>query len=131
MKIKKNIIIFISFLFIGCQTDVNIYTDVINPRSNTNPLKAQGFIPYLGYGWARGGWLFLKRSFPGQTGNAQAIKRGVSCQRSILWLVSIGDSSIETAKKNGNITKIASVDYEILDVLSIIYHRVCTIVQGE
>ena len=38
-------------------------------------------------------------------------KKGEACSRNILGLVAVGDNSINSAKKNGTITKIATVDY--------------------
>ncbi len=39
-------------------------------------------------------------------------KTGEACQESYFGLVSTGDSSIEAAKQNGNITRIASINLE-------------------
>ena len=55
------------------------------------------------------------------TSNAgQATKVGTAECTSILALVAMGDSSIETAKKNGNITKVYHVDWEVENILGII-----------
>ena len=56
-------------------------------------------------------------------------KTGEACQESYFGLVSTGDSSIETAKQNGNITKVASINLEKKNVL--VYGRTCTVVKGE
>lgn len=53
---------------------------------------------------------------------------GRACVENILGLVAIGDSSIETAKKNGGIKKVVSVDYEVDQV--VVYGKRCTVVRG-
>ena len=57
-----------------------------------------------------------------KTGEAQCI--------SILGLVAVGDCSIETAKKNGGITKVNTVDWDIKNILGI-YGTYNVIVSGE
>jgi TRL-like protein family len=57
-----------------------------------------------------------------KTGQAQCI--------SILGLVAVGDCSIETAKKNGGITKVNTVDWDIKNILGI-YGTYNVIVSGE
>ena len=47
-------------------------------------------------------------------------KVGTAECMSILGLVAMGDSSIETAKKNGNITKVQHVDWEVENILGLI-----------
>jgi hypothetical protein len=63
------------------------------------------------------------------TDNARASKTGKACAQNVLSVYASGDSSIEAAKKEGGITKIASVDYEINNY--IVYGKICTIVTGE
>ena len=60
-----------------------------------------------------------------QTGN----RTGESCATSILGLVATGDSSIETARRNGGITLVSSVDESYSTILGI-YSKACTIVRG-
>ena len=57
-------------------------------------------------------------------------KRGEACSRNLFGIMITGDSSIETAKKNGGITKVASIDTEIGSVI-MLYGSYCTIVTGE
>lgn len=64
------------------------------------------------------------------TSNVGSSKTGQSCATNVLALVSTGDMSIETAKKIGNITKVASVDYTQKSILGI-YDTTCVIVRGE
>ncbi len=54
---------------------------------------------------------------------------GTSCASNILGMIATGDNSIETAKKNGGITKVSSVDYEASVILGL-YAKVCTKVRG-
>lgn len=60
----------------------------------------------------------------------QSLKSGQACAKSILGIVAYGDASIETAKKNAGITKVATVDHETLNVLYF-YGQYCTVVYGE
>ncbi|MDR3126039.1 MAG: TRL-like family protein [Rickettsiales bacterium] len=55
-------------------------------------------------------------------------KVGRACARNILGAI-VGDSSVETAKKNGGITQVASVDKEVTALL--LYAEVCTVVTGK
>ena len=55
-------------------------------------------------------------------------KVGRACATNVLGLVIQGDMSVEAAKKNGNITKVATVDKEIKGYA--VYAEVCTIVTG-
>ena len=57
-------------------------------------------------------------------------KRGESCARTLLAVWTWGDASIATAKTNGNITEIGTIDYDTLAVLSFVYAQTCTIVTG-
>ncbi len=55
-------------------------------------------------------------------------KEGVACGRSVLGVYGSGDMSIETAAKNGKITKISSVNKEVKN--RVLWSDVCTIVRG-
>jgi tellurite resistance protein len=46
-------------------------------------------------------------------------KVGTATAQSILGLVAVGDASIETAMKNGNITKVHHIDYYSKSILGI------------
>lgn len=94
---------------------------------NTNPAREYATLR----GVTRGGLFYHKNMVNGGTGNASAVKKGRACSHSVLYAVAWGDSSIEGAKHNGEITRIASLDYEIMAILGSVYHRHCTIVQGE
>lgn len=56
-------------------------------------------------------------------------KFGRACSSNILGLYASGDSSIELAKRNGKISKISYVDYDIKSYF--VYGELCTIVHGE
>lgn len=55
-------------------------------------------------------------------------KVGKTCAANYLGIFATGDMSVETAKKNGKITKVATVDRDIKNM--IIFAEVCTIVTG-
>jgi hypothetical protein len=57
-------------------------------------------------------------------------KRGESCARTLLAVWTWGDASIATAKSNGAIREIGTIDYSTLAVLSFVYSHTCTIVTG-
>ncbi|MCC2637135.1 MAG: Protein trl tRNA-associated locus protein [Moraxellaceae bacterium] len=61
---------------------------------------------------------------------AQPSKRGEACMQNILGIVAVGDASIDTAKRNGGITQVASVEQHPTRVLTY-YARFCTVVRGE
>ena len=61
------------------------------------------------------------------TGNTGK-KVGRACATNVLGLLVQGDMSVEAAKKNGNISHVASVDKEIKGYA--IYAEVCTVVTG-
>jgi hypothetical protein len=55
---------------------------------------------------------------------------GKACSYNWFGLVSAGDSSIDAAKKDGDITQVASVDKQYLNIL-FLWGRSCTIVKGK
>ena len=54
---------------------------------------------------------------------------GEACATSILGAIATGDASIETARRNGGITMITSVDGKSESILGL-YAKYCTIVRG-
>ncbi|AOP34599.1 hypothetical protein A0128_12520 [Leptospira tipperaryensis] len=117
-------------LSFGC-TGVNIINSPVGPEEiNTNPTPAYGR-PSLEL-FYKGGMIYHNESIPVTlTGNARSIERGEACSRSVLSLFAWGDSSILTATQNGNIKKIAHIEYEHTAIFAIVYHSFCTIVTGE
>jgi hypothetical protein len=63
------------------------------------------------------------------TDNQFGNRMGEACANSWLGLVAVGDASIETARRNGGITAITSVDRQTSNVL-FLYSKHCTIVRG-
>ena len=61
---------------------------------------------------------------------AQASKEGQACAMNYLGLVSIGNMTVDAAKKAGGIKKVASVDFTQNSILGV-YAKSCTIVRGE
>lgn len=114
----------------GC-TGVNIANSPNGPEDlNTNPTPAYGR-PSLEL-FYKGGFIYHNESVPAFIGgNAQSLERGQSCSRSILGLFAFGNSSINAARIQGNIKKIAHVEYEHTAVLAWLYHSFCTVVTGE
>lgn len=72
--------------------------------------------------------LFAQTQQPVMATNAPGTKVGRACGTNILGLFISGDMSIETAKKNGKITQVSSVDMDIKSYA--IYAEVCTVVTG-
>jgi hypothetical protein len=64
------------------------------------------------------------------TSNSGGAKVGTAICTSILGLVATGDASIETAMKNGGITKVSHVDYHSTGILGI-YATFTVTVYGE
>ncbi len=64
-----------------------------------------------------------------ENSDVKAAKEGTACAQSVLGIVTWGDASIEAAKKEGGIKKVASVDHESFAVL--VYGKYCTIIKGE
>jgi hypothetical protein len=77
------------------------------------------------------GWAIIKQEkIPAfATDNGKATKTGRACAQNVLSIYASGDASIEAAKKEGNITKIAYVDYEMENY--VVFGKVCTVVRGE
>lgn len=64
------------------------------------------------------------------TNNSKGTKTGEAVCSSILGIVATGDCSIDAAAKNGNITKVHTVDYKTKNILGV-YATVTVIVTGE
>lgn len=61
---------------------------------------------------------------------APSLKEGRASSHNILGLVAYGDSSLEAAAAQGNITTAHTADYDYFNVL-FVYQRYTTIVRGE
>jgi len=67
------------------------------------------------------GSLYTEVKLPVATGtDADSLKTGTSECMSILGLLATGDASLDTAMRNGDITKISHVDWEARNILGII-----------
>ena len=60
-----------------------------------------------------------------------ATKKGESSTMSILWLVAIGDGSIDAAARSGNLSTIHYADYSFLSVLGGLFAQYTTILYGD
>lgn len=76
-----------------------------------------------------GAWYTDVSSSVGSTSNQAGNRVGEACAISILGLIATGDASIETARRNGAITMITSVDDRATSILGI-YAKYCAIVRG-
>lgn len=76
------------------------------------------------------GVLYSDVKGPWVAADGGAGKSGTSECLSILGAVAIGDASIETAMKNGGITKVNHVDYHAFNILGI-YAKLTVTVYGE
>ncbi|MCG6140049.1 TRL-like family protein [Leptospira mtsangambouensis] len=56
-------------------------------------------------------------------------KEGIACAKSYLGLLALGDASVETSQKNGNIREITSIELETYNFLGI-YAKLCAITRG-
>lgn len=76
--------------------------------------------------------VILTETTIGQSANnhVKPFKTGKSCVVSVFGLFARGKSGINEAKINGNIHHVASVDYEVFNVLGV-YGKYCTVVKGE
>ena len=59
----------------------------------------------------------------------QNVKVGRSCVRSILGLFAFGDASIESARKNGRMSRIAHIDQYGSSIMGV-YAKYCTLAYG-
>ena len=79
------------------------------------------------------GCLITSIKGPGEPGElARGSRVGKACGWNLLALISVGDVRVETAMKNGGITKISSVDYQTFQLVPFFYgyNRYCTVVSG-
>lgn len=76
------------------------------------------------------GVLFADVKGPLIAGDAAGGKTGTSECVSFLGLVALGDASLETAMKNGGITKVNHADFHTFNILGI-YAKITVTVHGE
>lgn len=76
------------------------------------------------------GILFTDINSPVSANNeVKVATSGKACSTSWFHLVGTGSASTDEAKKNGNITNVATVDYSAFNILGI-YGKYCTTVTG-
>jgi hypothetical protein len=68
--------------------------------------------------------------FPDQTEGNAAKQSGESSAVTILYLVTVGDASLDKAVQDGRLSKVNYVDYEYMNVLGV-YQHYKTIARGE
>lgn len=75
------------------------------------------------------GFILIDNTLPLQVGDAAAksTKTGTATSQSYLGIIAVGDSSIETAVKNGGITKINHVDWKVKNILGFIGEYTTTV----
>lgn len=56
-------------------------------------------------------------------------KSGEACAQNILGIVSVGETTVEAAKKNAGITQVATIDRSFWSILGV-YAKACTVVAG-
>lgn len=71
-------------------------------------------------GTTRAGTLYSDVTAPVAVGNGGGSRVGVSKSTTYLGLISIGDASVNAAKRNGGITSVSSADEHISSILGII-----------
>ena len=75
------------------------------------------------------GMLYTDVSGPGAIyAKKQGTRKGEACSQAIVGIAT-GDSSIQTAMKNGKITKVAHIDHTVNSILGV-YAKYCTVVYG-
>tara|TARA_R110001592_G_scaffold103247_3_gene291001 strand:- start:7740 stop:8099 length:360 start_codon:yes stop_codon:yes gene_type:complete len=63
--------------------------------------------------------------------DAKSTKTGSSSASAVAGLVAFGDSSVDTAMKNGGITKVHHIDHQVNSILLGLWLQNTTIVHGE
>ncbi len=83
--------------------------------------------------WCPGGFIYSswQDTISGAVNNDIKItKKGEACSYNILGLFAFGDSSVETARRMGEIKKVAFADTNYFNILGI-YQKGCTIAKGQ
>ena len=75
-----------------------------------------------------GASMFSQTQQPMLIGTERGTKIGRACAKNYFGIWTEGDMSVATAKRNGKITKVATVDKDVKGYL--VYAEVCTVVTG-
>ena len=76
------------------------------------------------------GILYMNVKGPmGPAGGTSAMRSGRACANVILALIAWGDASIESAKRNGGISEVTTVDHESTNFVG--FGSFCTVVYGQ
>lgn len=96
-------------------------------------LAAFSLVAFTGCGFVADGpfgWVYTDSTTPVAIGpSASGEKVGQACVHSYFGMISVGDASVEAAKKSADITSIQTVDQDNLSVFGT-YTRQCTVVTG-
>lgn len=58
-------------------------------------------------------------------------KTGQACAMGVLGVASWGDMSLDAAKKAGGISRVDTLDFQVMDILGVVYQKHCTVITGE
>jgi hypothetical protein len=75
------------------------------------------------------GFVLIDNTLPMQVGDtsAKCTKIGMATSKSYLGMIAVGDCSIETAAKNGGITKIHHADWKVKNTLGFLGEYTTTV----
>ena len=75
------------------------------------------------------GFILIDNTLPMQVGDnsVKSSKVGTAMSQSYLGIIAVGDSSIQTACKNGGITKISHVDWKVHNILGFVGEYTTTV----
>ncbi|PJZ68980.1 hypothetical protein CH373_04335 [Leptospira perolatii] len=103
---------------------------LIHPEASTHPIPGDSNpLQQL----SRPGWIYSHfREVGGEWGNAKFTHSGLSCSKSWIGLIALGDSSIRAAMQDAGLQKISFVEFDQFSLLGgVLYHSFCTRVWGE
>lgn len=77
------------------------------------------------------GIVYRQEKIPGKIGNVEGLKSAKVCAYNFLFLVSAGDASITEAKRQGEISRIHSIEIEVSSFFFIFFRRHCLTLTGD
>jgi hypothetical protein len=116
----------ISFFF-SC-TGINVFRSAYGFEGNTNPTPEYASLGVI----YKGGGVIHRNTIPGALGKPREgeLRRGEACSWSAIWLLAGGDSSIQAAKRDGEIDFIHFIEYKQEATFGFIHHNFCTVLVG-